>query len=284
VKEYVIQPQEGKSGRSFVAACAAHVVATGLWDGGYSDSNIRPIWAMFAGSDNELRPFMANLRLGRKAEPLGSYRRSSVGERFEFLRSTGFYMSWQREAEGSLVTMYHPELFRLDPGMVDPSGARFVLLVPTVWAESQQLDDAPALRHMSRFEQKLEPAALKALVPVAYLFAAYLDRRTRCPLIASGAFYLQLLCAALDAKLASLPGNNTRYTPHYSEWGRNGQHGFAAEGLEDVGISHAISFSASHEALEAFLAEQVSLFFEVSEMTKPKLARKRLISEQAVRI
>lgn len=108
-------------------------------------------------------------------------------------------------------------------------------------------------------------------MPTAYLFAVCLDRRTRCPLVASGSFYLQLLIAALDQGLGSLPGNCARYNSARGESGHNHQHGFNLEvggerycrdSIETIGLVHAISFHSSHERFERLLAEQVALFFE----------------------
>jgi hypothetical protein len=269
VQDLIIQPQDGKKGRSFRATCVAALVANGIFDEGASGNTIRPAWAMFAGSEAELRPFAANLRLGRKAEKDESRysRRGGDSERYEFLRSVGYQMVWQREAEGSLVTLFHPELFRLDPGMVDPSGLKFLMLVPEEWASGQKLECGRAVQHVKKLAKQLKcpfsDDTLAALVPTAYLFAAFCDRRTRCPLLADGAFYLQMLIAALAAGIASQPGDRLDYPSYREEWGLNSKHYFNATGLADVGILHAFSMKTSHEAFEQFLAEQVSIFFDI---------------------
>jgi hypothetical protein len=231
MQDYTIVSDADKKGRSFTAKCTCLVVADNMWESGSSD-NIRPIWAQFAGSDAQMRPFATNLKLGRKAEQTGSGRRSSSG-RLEFLRSVNYQLAWQREAEGTLLTVYHPELFRLDPGMVDPRGAAFVMLAPSWWLERQTLPPDEAR---------------------ASLFAAMLDRRTRCPLVADVSFYRQLLAAAMVQGLATTPETNVAGYVHR----------FAAEGLEQAGLDPlgAITFKASHDVLEAFLAEQVGMYFE----------------------
>lgn len=226
---------------------------------------------MFAGSDAELRPFVTNLRLGRKAERQSNHSRGGDEERLEFLKSVGYQITWQRELEGAIATLFHPDLFRLDPGMVDPAGIQFVLLVPTNWSAAQAVDVEAAVDHVQALAPARDPSFLASLVPTAYLFAAFLDRRTRCPLVADGRFYLQLLVASLDQGLASLPGNCARYNSDRREWGHNPRHGFNLEvgaerysraGIETIGLKHAISFHAMHELFEHFLAEQVTLFFE----------------------
>lgn len=264
MREFVIQPEEKKKGRSFQATCAALMTAD-LFNGDASSKMIRPIWAVFAGTDTELRPFIANLKLGRKAimeSDACSYSRRSNGDRFEFIRSVGFLTAVQREPEGCLVTLFHPTIFRLDPGLIDPDGLSFVTIVPRHWAEQQKIETKAAVDHVLKSKLPIEPDQLRALVPTAYLFAAYLDRRTRCPLIADGRFYLQLLCAALDAKLASLPGEYiSRWRSNASGWGHNPSFGFNAESIESVGVLHAIAFGATHERFEEFLAEQVETYF-----------------------
>lgn len=236
MQEYTVCSDPTKKGRSFTARCIALVVADHLWASGSTSACVRPIWAQFVGSDAEMRPFATNLLLGRKLEKAGGSRRASACDRIEFLKSAGYQLAWQREPEGTILTAYLPDLFRLDPGMVDPAGASFVMLTPRWWVEAQTLpaDDARAS-----------------------LFAAMLDRRTRCPLPADVAFYRQMLGAALDQGLARTP------TDGVSLYSR----GFAAEGLEQAGLdaNGAIAFSAAHDTLEAFLAEQCTEFFASKE-------------------
>jgi len=265
----MIQQKEGAKGRAFGATCLGFASADGLWE--TSGKTIRPVWAMFAGTDAELRPFVTNLRLGRKAERQSNHGRGGDDERLEFLKSVGYQVTWQRETEGSIVTLFHPEFFRLDPGLIDPAAIQFVLLVPKDWSDAQAVDIDAAVNHTRAMAPRVDPSLLESLVPTAYLFAAFLDRRTRCPLVADGRFYLQLLVASLDQRLASLPGNCARYNQDRREWGHHSRHGFNFEvggerycrdGIETIGLLHAISFSASHDVFEAFLAEQVSLFFD----------------------
>ncbi len=265
MQDLVIQQADSKKGRVFGATQVALVTADGLFPEGASGETIRPVWAMFAGTEAELRPFIANLRTGRKAEKPSNYsRRGNNSERLEFLKSVGYQVAWQKETEGCLVTLYHPDLFRLDPGMVDPDGISFVLLVPSAWSAAQNLDPATAVEHVQNIGCPVDESLnLEALVPTAHLFAAYLDRRTRCPILADGRFYLQLFLSALDKRLASFPGDNFRWNAYDRDaWGYNHLHGFNAQDLDKVGILHAISLRSPHEEFEAFLAEEVRIFFE----------------------
>jgi hypothetical protein len=286
VTEYIIETGQGKKGRSFHATAVALATAEGLWTPG--GGTIRPVYAQFAGTDAELKSFVANLRAGKKAEKVSSNRQGSDKERIEFLKTVKYHVAWQREAEGSLVTVFHPELFLLDPGLIDPVGIRFLIFTPTDWAEAQQLDrqgpaehvarlpSEPYLHHREGREKVLSTKYLEGLVPTAYLFACYVDRRTRCPLVADGRFYVQLLIAALDKGLASFPGTDLVYHRSYHRgWGYQEGRGFDLEHgeryketpLESIGLQHAIAFSATHPVFEAFLAEQVTAFFTTTGAT-----------------
>lgn len=260
-----IAPTDGK-GRTFSAACLATVEASGIWAVDRTDDT-RPLWAMFAGSDAELRAFAANLQMGKKAMFGSGSNRSKRGDRLELLRSAGYAFAWQRDAERdvSIVTAYVPDFFRVDPGMVDPSGAHFVCLPTQAWMDAQTFDRrelVAIVQHAEKINSGRSVEELIALVPMAFLFAVYLDRRTRAPLLADGRFYLQLLLAALADGLASWPTNGTyHYTHSENDWGINKALGFCCIDTATVGLARGLAFSASHEAVEAFLAREVATFF-----------------------
>jgi hypothetical protein len=263
--DYIIQTGAGKKGRSFTGTCVAVAVARGLDETATQVEALRPVWASFAGSDMALRPFVSNLRLGRKADPAGVHK-PKPNQRLEFLKTSGYQVGWQREAEGSIATLFLPELVKLDPGMNDHLTIRFVMLVPQWWLWQQEAAmqrAEPAVQHLERAgKYPIERTTALELVPSASLFAAYLDRRTRCPIIADARFHLQLLCASLDAGMASFPGDDIQYQRYGSRgnvWGCS-KHGFHAEGLELAGIRHAVAFLADREEFEEMLAEQTRIY------------------------
>jgi hypothetical protein len=242
------------------------------------------VFAAFVGSDAELRPFVANLMLGRRAL-FGGHGRRSKG--LEFLKSAGYKYTWQREGEGSIVSVFLPELFLMDPGMVDPQVAKFVILPSESWAAAQAIDAKPMVRYVKRtplvkklnapppadhwrrgqsdfvHEPMFSDDALAALVPTAYLFAAFLDRRTRAPLLADGRFYLQLLMACLGAGMASWSVD--RYGGHYGEkFGRTGGLGFTKTNTTSAGFLPGVAFKATHEQLEALLANEIATYFQLT--------------------
>ncbi len=280
-----IEPKVAGKGRTFRATYLASASADKLWEGGETDTGDieRPVFAVFAGSDAELRPFVANLMLGRRGlvgENSNYGRRRVKG--FEFLKSAGFRYLWQREDEGTIVTVYLPELFLMDPGMVDPKVAKFVLLPSASWAARQEIDAAPIMKHARRlssvkkanklpddqyareqFEAPLPDDKLASLVPTAYLFAAFLDRRTRAPLLADGRFYLQVMLACLDKGLASWSPTREHYYGN-ALFGEHKALAFVEYGTTDAGYLPGLAFKASHDELEALLAREVTTYFELT--------------------
>lgn len=263
-REVAIAPVSEGKGRTFRSSVLGFVEARGLWDGGSGGGDvIRPCWALFAGSEQEIRPFVANALAGRKMSlGDGGYRRHT--KRLELLKSARYEVAWQREVEGSLATVFLPDLFRVDPGMVDPAGAKFIVLARRELLASQAIDDVGSIaRHAMRLGHRgVDEDLARALVPMAFLFVVYLDRRTRCPIYADGRFYLQLLLAFLASGAASF----ARLREGYNEPGF-GQHSALvhADDLAPLGIDRPIGFSASHEIIEQTLAEQTTLFFDLTE-------------------
>jgi hypothetical protein len=264
IREAIIAPQTEGKGRSFTAMCLASIEADLLWSGGQTDTDEqRPVWAMFAGSEQEMRPFVANLKTGRKCELSRSGYYSRKTDKMAFLRSAGYSVTWQRETEGSIATIFLPDLFQMDPGMVDPEGSAFVTLPTKEWSVNQKIDVNPLVQHAKRFVDSyrgvptLTDDELAEMVPISFLFASYLDRRTRCPIPADERFYLQLMLACLKEGLASLADTRS----HSREFGVHNYFNFSALGLEDLGFVRPIAFRAEHASIERVLAEQVASFF-----------------------
>lgn len=256
MRELIIQPATEGKGRSFRGTMVAYVVAPNLWEGGSSD-NVRPVWAMFAGTENELRPFVANLRTGRKAEILGNGR---TKVKVEMLKSAGFQCAWQRNEHGAVATVFEPDIFRLDPGMVDPKGITFCILPDVQWA-SEVKQDPEVAQYIVKFFPKAPGDFIVDLMRLAPLFIAYLDRRTRCPLIPDPRFYAQVLCGALECGIATFPGEVDKYYSHWDKpWGFH-NNGFNQYNVSSVGIGLGIAMNTDHTTFESFLSEQVQLYF-----------------------
>lgn len=250
MRRIYIQPKQEGKGRIFSAQLLAYVKADMLWEGGQTNSKaIRPIFMVFAASEGEIRPFTANARMGR------TMLCDRPKEQFELLRSAEYSFSTQRFSEGSVVTAYLPELFDLDPGMVDPRGASFVVLPP---ATLPLVEVDSVLKHLRLVEPGIKEEFALHVAHIAPLFMAYLDRRTRAPLLRDARFYAQVLLAFLRCGGACMSGNHSAYTS-------SKYHGyyFESEGLVNIGYLRGVCFRANHDTIERVLAEEVSVFFKV---------------------
>jgi len=269
MREIFIAPQEEGKSREFSATLLSYVEADPLWEAGRnSGDTIRPLWMMLCGSEQELRAFVANLRTGRKAtfgnkQGYSSYRYGKQ-ERFEILRSANFQVSWQKEVEGSIVTLYHPELFQIDPGLVDETHIQFVLLPTKAWYAAQGIDTAPIVRHLERCGYESEGNELHSLAVTSYLFATYLDRRTRCPLVADGRFYAQLMLSCLSEGLASFRITDRHaFYREEQEFGVHRRQNYFEFDTSDVGLLSGIAMSADHIQFEKLLAREVGTYMQL---------------------
>ncbi len=168
---------EAKS-RAFSARLLGYLTADALWDGGCSSSPRRPVWLSYFGTEQETRAVTANLRSGRTAE--------AGNLSFELPRKSGYRWLSQPLAGGVVMTAYLPALFDLEPVTPFVEEVRFVLAPPRWWLDGQ----AAALA--ADFGEDARDVARAAL------FAAYLDRRTRLPILADLRFQLRLYRAALE--------------------------------------------------------------------------------------
>lgn len=259
------KPDADKKTRSFKSTCLGVIEANHLCDFTSSDSEMKPLWAMFVGSENEIKPFIVNLLLGNKSIiDNGSYSRRR--ERIVCPKSAGYKVTWQKEEEASIATVFLPDYFLLDPGMIDPNFIKFVVMPSVDWCAKQKIDTKPIIDYISTI-LPISPSGffseenLTNLVPIAFLFCAYLDRRTRCPLVADGKFYMQLLIASLVEGLAFLPKDTSKYYPYGAK--KLGISYSSLEGppLESLGLAGGISFSADHIQLETLLAKEVDTYF-----------------------
>jgi hypothetical protein len=257
----IAPPTEGK-GRSFSATLLASVEADLLWPGGHTaGETIRPVWAMFAGSDQEMKAFVANLTMGRKATmPRDGYYRRGKEERMEFLKSARYQQFAQRMPEGTVVTVYLQDLFQIDPGMVDPDGIRFILLPTQEWDSEQKIDHRPLYEHVVQCGYSLTEEFIADLAPTSYLFAAYVDRRTRCPLVADPKFYMQLMLACLQNGLATFAAPRDAYYNDKLGFGVHQNKMYVEYETSDVGLRPGIAFNSDHMQFEELLAEQAALF------------------------
>jgi hypothetical protein len=241
---------KGKT-RNFSATLLASVESAFFHSAAYGKPK-RPVYLSLAGTGYTMRAIQANLGLG-------SHLYDERGDpAFEVLKSEKFVSAFQIEPEGTILSLHHPDLFRLDPGFVDPEGIQFLILLP---ASEHAASDS--VSHVKRLFPGVEESDILGLRALAPYFAAYLDRRIRFPLVVDERFYLQLLVASLGEGFASLADSDNLYSRSSDKFGVHPGHGFVAQGLNTMGFESALSFRARHEDFGVFLSEEVRKYFDV---------------------
>ena len=243
--------QTSNKGRSFTAKVLAYSRFTNLEP--ETGNNHRPVWALFAGMETTLRPFVANLMLGRSASESRSH-----GTSIEFLKKSGFKVIWQRLPSGMTATIYRPDIYMVDPGMVDPSMVSFSIIPTKEFlhpdaAVAQYLKDniGENLNKLNRYSMHCDCDYIAALAPS---FAAFLDRRCFFPIIPDHRFYARLLVRMLAERQASF-GLRDRYSSR--EWGRDTGYTY---GFEETGLNTPLFVHTLQSSLSTTLAEEVQKF------------------------
>ena len=262
---------QGK-GRIFEAMLIGYLDAPVLFEAARGAQTERPVWAVFAGSDTQMRPFTANLQMGRRAVvPKRAAGSLTDGTKFEFLRSAGYEWRHQRIDNGGCVTVFLPELFRLDPGMVDPEHIQYLAAPTQAWIDALRptLPPLESVReHMKRFRKGGKglpgntPTAevLADLLPWAMLFAAYLDRRTGAPLIPDPLFQLRLFVYCLAKGYARFPRRKDEYGGD-AAFGQAAKGEFEAYGLDRAGLVSPVLVNMKHKKFDELYALAVETWF-----------------------
>ena len=276
--------KRGKT-RAFSATMLGCVVADPLWPGGQTATNAtRPVYTVIAGTEASLRPFLANVRKGRKAALRDSESRgwSRSPNWYEWLKTAGYSYLWQRGRQYHTVTVFLPGLFQVDPGMIDPERCEFLSMPPLWWVEKQSavirentavrrqvLDHARRLRlgetQNALSIPPLDEATIMQFAPLAAHFVMMLDRRTRKPIIGNLGFCLQLYLAALKSGLATFNKDADR-SPHLSfgyHLNYRNEDMFMAVERERVGLAMPVMFRAAQADVDALLTGQIRLYRSV---------------------
>lgn len=257
-----IEPKETESARNenktnaFSATLLALLIADHLWDGGATKTNTyRPVFMVVGGNEASIRPFIANLRNGRKAVTGGRY-----GESVEMLKSGEYTYTPQTSDGHTIYTIYQETLFAEDPGLVDPLKCQFIS-APTLWwaneiateiEEKQPALPAKVEKHLQRTGLHFGHLPAAQLIPIALHFCNHLDRRTGRPLVNDVLFRVQLYQAALKAKCAEVATDKNFLSSYH-------QKEFTGYGLNRTGIRPTL-FNMWHDKLDSFLAQQVQLY------------------------
>lgn len=272
----VAQGEEGSKGRVFQGAILAMVQAD-CWEGCSADT-IRPAYLMVGTSEGEASPILANLRMGREAVGSGFGRKThKQKDRIELLRKAGYEFVQQKVTDtvggvkttNVILQAFIPHIFRIDPGFVDPGWVRFCILPrredvapgPYVTEIVDRIEAAGLIgkdrtRYNAYSDDRPSAAEVAEIVPYAALFGAYLNARTRCPLVPDLVFLTRVLMAFLAKGYA--------HREHGDGWGRPRYESSAAYsevGIEEVGLAPGLMVCATTEIVEAVLAVETSAFF-----------------------
>jgi hypothetical protein len=307
-------PRAPTKTRAFRATYLAHICANPWRPGGEASADAtRPAWLLFAAPERAARPFVANLQTGHRAllQPYdaGGGWRGGSPVALELLKSAGYRFLWQRVPGGAagavaLVTAYLPELFALDPGLIDPAGVAFLALTPTWWIAREQArlaTDSGATAavgaHLAALGLLGAPwpgggppwtaEELLALLPQAVHVVTYLERRTTRPLVSAPAFALQLFLAALERGILTMahptdpggrlpagrPGAPAGADDRWA-WGRAAAPpGFVECQTAAVGLAPPVACRVDHPTLDAFLGAEVTRYFAAQPREEPNEGR-----------
>ena len=273
-----------KKTRRFSALSLGFVLANQLWEGGTSGAELRPVFLAVAGKESTLRPFLANLRAGRRASIRGQQRHSyEPGDgRLRLLKKAGYLSYSQRTDSATITTFYLPSVLQQEQGMVDPKVCQFVSLPSQWWIDRQAAllaadkpKAAAVVSHARRIglmdegaksvatgappELALDKTNVYYTAALAAHYMSTLDKRTRRPLVDNLAFALQLYVAALAQGIASLPIKDN--WENKRDWNKHSfADGFWIDHRKGLGLAESVITVALQGRLDEFLAWQIMLF------------------------
>lgn len=270
-----IQSETGK-GRTFSGTILAYATADGLWDGGHS-KGLRPVYLELACSEQEAKPLLANLQIGRKAKVTGGDF-TSKGEKLELLKSAGYVIPPpQRVRAGVVITAYLAPLFIFDPGVSDAGSVAFVLLpdLKQLEREAARFDGKAIMRHVRKsleLAPKLtdgwgkpkdyELTALEqrsaTLPAMAALFCGALHRRAHVPQLPDPRFQAQLYVEMLRRGLASWSAKRG----DQDKFGRHPHLGFY-QASHDM-LAPGVACRATHDAIRDVMVDTIRKYEDIT--------------------
>jgi len=189
-----------------------------------------PLFAAFAATDGELRPFLANLQCGAAARLDGAASHSAPAPYFFSLGDRPVHRRFvQRIGSDLVATHFVPNLFSLDPPPGTP--CQFVLCPPRAWLEKESARLA---------EMGVERPDELAL---ARYFVAFVDRRTAFPIPPTPEIHRALYRTFREQELASGSEENSSIT---------------AFGFRELGYAEPQVVNADNETLETLLRDLIS--------------------------
>ena len=231
----IVVGKDGGKQESFRCTHLGHVKWSAVLSNPTRNGPDRPIWLSLAASPQEMRAVEANLRMGRTLK---------VDHRtLELLKTAPYVWSRQSAPNTTVLTVYLPDIFRLDPGQVDASGVQFYVLPPKSWCDdySAKHRDAIARAVASVTSDPEYTERLTDLAPRAVWMLNMINSRTRCPVIREIAFALRVYRAASVSMMLDHGGD-----------------------VGCLGMADGFGFRASHAGIGVLLAECVRDHFGIS--------------------
>jgi hypothetical protein len=248
------QEEEGK-GRTFSGTVLSYISSDSHWESGGSD-RLRPSFLVVATTEAQIRPLVANLRMGKKATISGDNHTHRDGK-LEILKTSKMSVFYQRVSNAATATFVAPEIYDSNPGMVDPSGIKFILFPRRSLVQEIPWNRNRAKAILLSLTKRTEiPEWFLPLIDLAPLFAVYLDSRTRCPLINDPAFFLVLMYSCIQGGLAGTWAKS-RYRVKNGEI--SSVYGYAHPQMD---LSPPLAFKSDHAAFEAVLAPIAQWFMQ----------------------
>ena len=268
--------QSTGDGRVFRATLVSHSYAASCWSMGKAGSGRRPVFAVFAGPTQEMRPFMANLKLDGKLrlhEPSNRYssRAKQKGEPMEFMRSAAYNVDIQVHGSSMLATVYQPTLYYLEPigGIqADEQDAEFSYVcmpgMARLLAEANKIDNAAIYAHLdaAKFGDR-DGRVTDAMITFgahAALFAAGIGRRIDIPIIHDLRFYAQLAASFLNSGLATFATPEAGYSYGKTPWGHHHKLGYHETGVELAGYAPGICVNATQALARSLISQETARF------------------------
>lgn len=248
------QEEEGK-GRTFSGTVLSYISSDSHWESGGSD-RLRPSFLVVATTEAQIRPLVANLRMGKKATISGDNHTHWDGK-LEILKTSKMSVFYQRVSNAATATFVAPEIYDSNPGMVDPREINFILYPRSSLVQKIPWDRNRAKAILLLLTKSTEiPDWFLPLIDLAPLFAVYLDSRTRCPLINDPAFFLVLMYSCIRRGIAGT-WTKSRYRVDTGEI--SSVYGYAHPQMD---LASPLAFKSDHAAFEAILAPVAQWFMQ----------------------
>ncbi len=234
-----IESGKGKKSRRFEVALFSLMTADRYWSGS-SRTAYRPIYLCYAGTDQAVRAFHANLRTGRQAA-VRSKHGGDAPKLLEITSAAGLKWAVSKLKTGvTVMTGYLPELCELEVASL-PERITFLFAPPEWWVEAQLAH--PAIAAL--------PEKIRRETVLGGYFCAFLDKRTPHPIVPDPLFHRRLYLAGRSCGWFNAPSGSPSGPGGFWKYPEEGEDGLAASFMVDV----------AHPDFDAVLAAETTKYF-----------------------